>query len=159
MAYRPLVDELLKLVGTAVAVVASLGAVAVVLDQFTLRARLRRTEAWAVAMLGHDTAGPRRDALADVRLDSTARVVAGIMMPLRFFWEAAIWTAAAPFLVLGACRDAGESFGGVAAVMLVSFTGLWLSSRRAIRLYLERCRIASEYRRGVAVSGPRSCTA
>ena len=83
-------DELLKSIGAAVAVVASLAAVAVAVEQFTRRARLRKIEEWAVTMLAHDEPEERAAALTSIRLDATSRIVAGILMPVWFYAEAVV---------------------------------------------------------------------
>jgi hypothetical protein len=66
-----------------------------------------------------------------------------------------LWAVAAPAAVIGVLQDDSVSSGSAAFFVSIAFVALTLSTRRAIRLYLERCRVASEYRRGLAVVEPR----
>jgi hypothetical protein len=106
-------------------------------------------------MLAHDESEERAAALTSIRLDATSRIVAGILMPVRFFAEAVVWAVAAPAVIVLGLRDGTASTVYVAGVVAVAFVTLTLSTRRGIRLYLERSRIASEYRRGLAVTEAR----
>lgn len=142
-------------IGAAVAIVASLGAVAVVIEQFTLRVRLRKTEEWAVCVLAYDPAGERATALTNIRLDATSRIVAGVLVPVRFFAEGVLLAVAVPASIVGVLQDDEISTGGAISLVFFALTALTLSTRRAIRHYLERCRIASEYRRGLTVTEGR----
>lgn len=148
-------DDLLKGIGAMVAVVASLGAVALAVEQFTLRARLRKIEAWAVTMLDQDTSDARAAALTDIRLDATSRIVAGILTPVRFFAGGLAWSLVASAFIAFVIRSEEVTVVNASPAVLVAFLTVAFSTRRAIRAYLERCRIASEYRRGRVVEKPQ----
>lgn len=146
--------DLLKSLGAVVAVVASLAAVALAVDQFTLRARLRRTEQWALAMLDHDHTGERAAALTNLRLDATSRVVAGLLVPAWFFADF-VGSLALGTVTLATAVDAHRFGGSSWVVLALALLLLTLMSRRAVRLYLERSRIAWEYRNDRAIVQPR----
>ncbi|MFD1249595.1 hypothetical protein ACFQ3F_17480 [Nocardioides ginsengisoli] len=148
-------EDLLKVVGATVAAVASLAAVALAVDQFTLRARLRKTEEWAVKALAAEIDGNRVPVLTDIRHDSTARIVAGLLVPVWFFAEGVVWAVAAPSAVAVTVQASGTSTGTAAAITWVAFFALAFTFRPTVRHFLERCRVASEYRRGLPVAEPK----
>jgi hypothetical protein len=151
---RP-VEDVLKVVGAVVAVVASLAAVAVTVEQLTLRSRLRKTEAWSTAQLATEKDAERVAVLDQLRLDATARLVAGHLLPVRHYAEGALFSAAAPAAIVSVLRDEEVTAGGAWALSAIVFAGLLLGARRAARVYCERCRIASEYGRAQRVTSPR----
>lgn len=140
-------DVTIATVGAAIAVVATSVGTVVAVDQLTLPSRLRRLEGWARESLKHDSQGPRAEILKHIRARTTARLVGGIYAPGHHFIEAAVWSVLGPSLVvISITRD--ETWHERAVLVVVAFTSVLLSARRAIRVYLERQRIIKEYLAG-----------
>lgn len=138
--------DLLTAIAPAAAAAASLAAIAVAIEQFTQRSRMRRIAEWTKLLANDETNTNRVAALAQIRAWAAGRVVATVMVPGRLFAEAALWLGVVPYMIIAQARSSS-----LAALALLGAVTLWLVFRRAIRVYLERYRIASEYFRGADV--------
>lgn len=148
-----IVTEYLPAVGASLAAIATLVGIAAAIDQLTLPARLRRLEAWSRAAHESETDDERKSALRMIRSVATARLVGAAYVPVMYFIEAVLWTGLAPLSVAAAFAASSpwsERLGAASFTLIV----LALVLRRAIRLYLERQRIAREYFDGQAVKPP-----
>lgn len=145
--------EYLPVIGASLAALATLVGIVAAIDQLTLPARLRRLEAWSRAAHESETDDERKSALHMIRSVATARLVGAAYVPVIYFIEAVFWTGFAPVGVVAAFATSSpwsERLG--AAAFTVSVLALVL--RRAVRLYLERQRVAREYFAGQAVKPP-----
>jgi hypothetical protein len=149
------VDDFLKVVGAAVAVLASLAAVALAIDQFTLRSRLRKTEEWAAKALDAEVHDNRRQVLAGIREEATARIVAGLLVPVWYFVEPVGMSVLGPFVVATVFRLDDPTAEAV-AIAFVGFAGSSVAGRRLVHVHAERRRVASRFRRGLEVVSPRA---
>lgn len=148
-------EDLLKIAGAAVAVVASLAAVALAVEQLTLRSRLRKTETWATAQLETEESAERIAVLKRLQLEATARIVAGLDVPVRLFADGALTAVGVTVAIAAMMQDDEVGTRSLVSLVGVALLGLVLSARRAVRVYLERCRIASAYARSLAVTPAR----
>jgi hypothetical protein len=152
------VEDLLKAVGALVAVVASLAAVALAVDQFTVRSRLRKSEEWAAEALVREVHGNRAPVLANIRLDATAGIVASLLVPAGAFVPYAAAAAVSVSVVALALAEPGNvsTAAPLLVVLVLSTTVLSVVAWwRLVRLYFERRRVASEFRRGLVVERPQ----
>lgn len=153
--------NILAALATAAAAAASFAALALTIEQFTQRSRMRRIAEWTTLQATDEANANRAAALGRIRAWAAGQVVATIMVPGRFFTETAIWLAVVPYVVISQARSSNL----VPAALFGAFV-MWVPFRRAIRVYLERYRIVSEYFRGASVEpmktpyelggGPRS---
>ncbi|QTE31092.1 hypothetical protein [Pengzhenrongella sicca] len=142
-------DQLLTILVAVTAVIASVFGVLIGLDQLTQRARMRRIAEWSRELADDEADAGRLDALAQVHAWAASQMVASVMVPARFYLEAAVWAVAAPFVIVASYGDLSTWVLGLLAV-----GAIWSPMRRAIRAYLERYRIASEYFRGGKMTSP-----
>ncbi len=135
--------SLLTTAGAALAVVASAVGLVVTIEQLTLRARLRKTVETTKALKEFE-GGNRAVVLTSIHDVAVARLIAGWLVPGWRFAEAVVWLLGAPialgFMVWqqGLSRESW-TFGFFAIV------AVGLSNRRALRLVLERQRVARQY--------------
>ncbi|MCH6472414.1 hypothetical protein [Sinomonas terrae] len=147
-------DTLMNIAPSLVAVVASAVSIVVAVDQLTQRARMRRLAEWAKD-LAEGEADPNRSAvLLQVQRWAAGYALATVMVPARLFLEATItcFGVTVVQIAVGA-SSSGTPVMWPAAV--AGFVSAWLPLRRALRSYLERYRIASEYFRGIEVAAPK----
>lgn len=138
--------DILAAIVPAVAAAASLAAIALAIEQLTQRSRMRRIAEWTKLLATDEANANRVAALARIRAWASGWVVATVMVPGRLFAEAALWLAAVPYMIISQARSSS-----LAPLALFGASTLWLVFRRAIRVYLERYRIAAEYFYGAEV--------
>lgn len=140
-------DELLegiKDVGPVVAIAVALVGLAAATEQLTMGARLRRLEAWAVQALEQETGEERLMGLRTIRRVAVARLVAATYVPGYHVVTSWAWAAVAPALMVArVATDPTWTFGASSAIG--SFFISVIFFRQAIRVYLERQRIAKAY--------------
>lgn len=129
-------------VGIAV-IAAAAGAFAAV-EQLLLPARLRRQSEWATSTAEAEEDEVRKAVLHRLAAKCTGRLVAASAVPAYVFLELLVTTAGSVWLLVLFARDA-KTWTDYVAPVITAFAAESLSSRRAIRLYLERVRIADAY--------------
>lgn len=147
--------DIVPTVGTVLAALASLVGVVVAIDQFTLRARMRRIVTWTTELLDVEEDPQRVDALTLIRDRAAASMVASTLLPIRHVAEGVVWLAAGGFIVtMSFVRQ--EEVGQVVATVAAAFFASQMGVRRAIRMYVERERVKAEYLEGAKVVLPRT---
>lgn len=147
------VTEHLPFIGASLAAIATLVGIFTAVDQLTLSARLRRLEAWARAAEQGETDDARKAALREIQSVATARLVGAAYVPAVYFLEFILWALLAPVLTVTQFAKSspwGERLSSAGFTTVV----LALVLRRAVRLYLERQRVAREYLDGQAIKPP-----
>lgn len=148
-------EDLVATVGGVLAGLASLVAVVVAIDQFTLRARMRRIVAWTTELLDMEKSHHRRSALEAIRDRAAGSMVASTLVPIRHIAEGAVWLgvgAAAIVLLVTRREDMGTVLVSAAGMFFAAQQGV----RRAVRMYVERERIRAEYVEHAKVVPPRT---
>lgn len=116
----------------------------VALDQLTLRNRMRRVMEWSSTLLEREESENRRKPLNLIYSWAAGRLVAHTLVPIRHYFEAIFWTVLVVFTTLRIDSEGSDLvFYGVAISTL-----LFLTYRRAIRVYREQYRLAVLYMRG-----------
>ncbi|MBO0609874.1 hypothetical protein [Myceligenerans salitolerans] len=149
------VEDLVATVGGVLAGLASLVAVVVAIDQFTLRARMRRIVTWTTELLDMEKNRNRRSTLEAIRDRAAGSLVASTLVPIRHIAEGAVWLGGgAVVIVLQVTRreDMGSVLASAAVVLVAAQQGV----RRAVRMYVERERIRAEYVKHAKVVPPRT---
>jgi hypothetical protein len=145
--------QTLTIIGAVVALVATSVGVMAAIEQLTLRARLRRTAELAQALSGHENDPERQTVLRSIHDVAVARLVSGWLLPWWRFSELAVSFLAGPVPV--GWTIAANGWSGLSLIVTVaSFIYLALASRRGVRLYLERQRVAREYLSGAKITPP-----
>lgn len=149
------VKELVPTVATALAALASLVGVAVAVDQFTLRARMRRVVAWTNELLDVEEDVHRRGALVRIRDLAAASMVASVLVPARHVAEGLVWLMVGGYVVVQGFvlhQGVGDALATLVAAYFASIFGIV----RAVRMYVERERVKAEYLDAVDVVPPRT---
>jgi hypothetical protein len=148
------VQSVLTTIGAVVALVtASVGVIAAI-QQLTLRARLRRTAELAQALSGHEDDPERQTVLRSIQDVAIARLVSGWLLPWWRFSEFTVSLVTGPVLVVWTMAVTGWNEVSL-SLALAAFALLTITTRRAVRLYLERQRVAREYLSGAKMTPPR----
>lgn len=147
-------NDLLTTLGAAIAVVATLVATAVAIEQLTLAARLRKREAWAREIATHETVPTRSSVLEEVRLRATARVVASLYVPALRFAPSVGWIAVTVVLLTGTWWSDGTQDEDLLYVVPLGLVATVIGARQCIRTYLTRERIAHEYLQAKEITPP-----
>lgn len=138
------VSQAVKDFGPIVAVLVALVGLAAAIEQITLGARLRRLEAWAAKAIEQESGEERLAGLRTIRRVAVARLVAATFVPGYHLVATCTWAAIPPALMVArVASDPEWTSGGSAA--LGSFVLSVIFFRQAIRVFLERQRIASDY--------------
>jgi hypothetical protein len=148
------VQSVLTIIGAVVALAATSVGVIAAIEQLTVRARLRRTAELAQALSGHENDPERQTVLRSVHDVAVARLVSGWLLPWWRFSEFMIALVVLP-VVVGGTMAVNGWIGPSWIVVATCFVFLTIATRRGIRLYLERQRVASEYLSGAKITPPR----
>lgn len=136
--------QALDLLSKSLAVVVSVVGLIIAINQLTLPAILRNREKWLRVALEGESNEHRRAVLRSLLDQVTARPVAGLLFPKRFYLEAGFWLIVAPVQVFGWTRT-NPNWWGVVVAVVISLFALSTPIRRAIRLLAERARFIQDY--------------
>lgn len=139
-------NDLLKLAGPIIGVIAAGIGLVVTVDQLTARTRLRKTETWAREALVGENNDHRKAYLTDLHLKSVAGVVGTIEVPVRYYFDALLTPAATGWVVISTLGvGARPSAQSIITMVLFSLVLTLAGFRRCVRLYLERRRVVNDY--------------
>lgn len=141
--------EALDWLSRSLAVLVSLVGLVVAVNQLALPTILRNREKWLRTTLDAETSEVRRALLTSLLDKTTARLIGGLLVPARYYFEAVIWLFVSPFQVYLWTRTS-PTLWGVAFAVMISVLALSSPIRRAIRLLAERFRVVHEYESGTS---------
>lgn len=134
----------LDLLSRSLAVAATVVGLAVALSQFTRPAVLRNREKWLRTALAEEKNKHRQALLRELLDRTTARLVAGLLFPYRYYLEMAFWLILAPTQAFLLAQQNKEWWNFVIA-MLAAALSISQPIRRLIRILAERARFLHEY--------------
>lgn len=140
-------EEVIQIVGAAVAVAASLAGIVVALERLTIRSRLMRTAEAARQLAAQETHPERKRALASVQDLAVGRLVSESVMPGWAVGVSAGLAFVGPVVVGSAFYEDGTSDNAVRLALVFALL-LAINTQKPIHLTLSRQTMVRDYMAG-----------